>query len=166
MGSINLWKIIENKIYFIKNWYHKVSDLKILPEFNTNIGLIKLFPWIDSNILDYYKNSKAVVIEAFGPWNIPFEYSNWLGKIKELTKNWVSIFIATQNAFWEVDMTKYEVGQKAARAWAISCHDMTPETALVKLMWIFGNYPNYNQAQVKKLFLTNICWEISNNDDI
>lgn len=162
MGSINLGKIIENKIYFTKNWYPESSKLEVLPKFDVNIGLIKLFPWIESDILDNYKNKKAIVIEAFGPWNIPFAYSKWLEKIKELTELWISIFIATQNAFWEVDMDKYEVGQKAAKAWAISCHDMTPETALVKLMWIFGNYPNYNPKQVKELFLTNVCWEISN----
>ena len=160
--NIDLWKIIGNKIYFTKNWYPKDSKLECLSEFDLNIGYIKIYPWVDSSILDDNKNKKAVIIEAFWPWNIPFEYSNWLGKIKELTTSGTMIFVATQNPFGEVDMDKYEVGQKAKKAGAISCYDMIPETAIVKLMWIFGNFPEYDSKQVKDLFLTNISGEITN----
>ena len=160
--NIELWKIIGNKIYFTKNRYPKKNNFKLFSKFDLNIWFIKIYPGISSNILNFYKNKKAVIIEAFWPGNIPFQYSNWLEKIKELIINWTMIFVTTQNTFGEVDMEKYEVWQQAINAWAISCYDMTPETALVKLMWIFGNFPKYTPNQVKKLFLTNICWEISN----
>lgn len=165
IGSVDLGKIIGNKIYFIKNGYPKNSKFELLPKFDLNVGFVKIYPGISSDILDSCKNKKAVIIEAFGPGNIPFKYSNWLKKIQELTENGILIFITTQNPFGEVDMEKYEVGQQAINAGAISCYDMVPETVLVKLMWIFGNFPNYNSKQVKKLFLTNICGEISNNSN-
>ena len=166
IGNVVLWKIISNKIYFTKNTYPKHSELLLLPKFNNNIWLIKLYPWIGSDVLNCYKSNKAIVIEAFGPGNIPFKYSWWIDKIKELVKNQTMVFITTQNSFGEVDMKKYEVWQKAEKAWAIPCYDMIPETVIIKLMWIFGNFPSYNKAQVKKLFLTNICWEISNINKI
>ena len=160
--TLKLIEIIGNKIYFTKNGYPKKSNLKLFSKFDLDLGFIKIYPGIDSNALDFYKNKKAVIIEAFWPGNIPFEYSNWLEKISELTKNWTLVFVTTQNPFGEVDMEKYEVGQQAMKAWAIPCYDMIPETALVKLMWIFWNFPEYSPEQIKELFLTNICWEISN----
>jgi L-asparaginase/archaeal Glu-tRNAGln amidotransferase subunit D len=93
--------------------------------------------FIESEILDYYKGKKAILIEAFAPGNVPFAYSHWIEGIKKATKNKTSIFVTTQNPFGEVDMEMYEVGQRAMKAGAISCHDMLPEAALVKLMWIW-----------------------------
>ena len=160
VGSVDIGKIIGNKIYFSKNNYPQNSSIELLPNFNLDIGHIKFYPGLEGNILDMYKNKKAIVIEALGPGNIPFDYSNWLEKIKKFTEDGISIFVTTQNPFGEVDMEKYEVGQKAMNAGATPCYDMIPETALVKLMWILGNYPNYNADQIKKLFLKNICGEI------
>ena len=161
VGSIDVGKIIGHKIYFTKNQLSQKKSLKVFSKYDLNIGYIKLYPGLESDILDAFKNKKAIVIEAFGPGNIPFNYGSWLEKIKELTLNGVSIFITTQNPFGAVDMNKYEVGQKALNAGAIQCYDMIPETVLVKLMWIFGNFPDLSQKEVKKLFLKNLCGEIS-----
>jgi len=161
MGSIDLGKIIGNKIYFTKNGYPKKSSFHLLSSFDQEVGFLKIHPGIESDILDGYKKKKAVIIEAFGPGNIPFEYSDWLNKIQEMTQEGTLIFVTTQNPFGEVDMEKYEVGQQAMKAGAIPCYDMLPETALVKLMWIFGNYPQYTHKEVEELFLKNIRGEIS-----
>jgi len=45
-------------------------------------------------------------------------------------------------------------------AGAIPCYDLTPEAALIKLMWIYGNNPNISLPEAKKLFLTNQVGEI------
>lgn len=160
IGSLDLGQVAGNKIYFTKNGYPKESTLELLPQFDPNIGLIKIFPGIESDVLCYYESKKAVVIEAFGPGNVPYNYSHWLEKIAELTEKGIPVCITTQNPFGEVDMSMYEVGQRASQAGAISCRDMITEAALVKLMWIFGNYPNASYEEVKKLFLTNMCGEI------
>ncbi len=161
MGNIELGKVMGNKIYFTQNKYPKNSKLELFPLFSTDIGFIKIFPGINSDILEFYKNKKAIIIEAFGPGNIPFDYSHWLEKIKELTENGTMIFVTTQNPFGEVDMEKYEVGQQAVKAGAISCFDMLPETALVKLMWIFGNFKDLKTEEIKKLFLSDVSGEIN-----
>jgi L-asparaginase len=161
VGTVDLGKIVGNKIYFIKNGYPKKSKFDLLPKFSSEVGLVKIFPGISSSVLDCYQSKKAIIIEGFGPGNIPFAYSNWNKKIKEFTKNGIPVFIATQNPFGEVDMEKYETGQNAMDAGAIPCYDMTTESALVKLMWILGNYPNCDMKKIKELFLNNVCGEIS-----
>ena len=134
--------------------------LEVLPNFDLKVGHIKLYPGIESEILDYYKDKKAVLIEAFAPGNVPFAYSHWIEGIKKATKNKTSIFVTTQNPFGAVDMEMYEVGQRAMKAGAIPCHDMLPEAALVKLMWILGNFPGLSNKELEKMFLRNFCGEI------
>ena len=58
--------------------------------------------------------------------------------------------------------TTDEFGKRALDVGAIPGYDMISETAMTKLMWILGNYPDYNISEIKKLFLKNICGEISN----
>ncbi len=162
-----LGKIAKDKIILFKSEdtksHNKSLTLRLIPNFDPNIGLIKLFPGIKSEVLDYYNGKKAIIIMAFGPGNIPFEYSNWIEKIKTFSKKGTPIFITTQVPFGEVDMKMYEVGQKAEKAGAISSINMITETAIVKLMWILGNYPKYDLKKIKNLFLKNICGELSNN---
>jgi L-asparaginase len=140
-------------------WFKKDAP-KFESCFENVVGNFNLVPWLNSDILEYFQTKKAILIEAFWPGNIPFTYGNWIDAISKISKKGIAIFITTQNPFGEVDMNKYEVGQKALKAWAIPCYDMTPETALVKLMWIYGNHTNPSPEKVKKLFLTNLTGEL------
>jgi len=158
--SINekfIGEIIDEKIVINKNYsFPKISknQLDLKNNFDTNIGYIKLYPGIESNILDFFQDKKAIIIEAFAVGNIPFDYSDWLNQIKKFKEKGIPIFITTQNRFGEVDMELYEVGQKAMKAGAISCGNILPETVVVKLMWILGNFPNSDVDEIKKLFVT------------
>ncbi|MCK5334011.1 MAG: L-asparaginase 1, partial [Candidatus Aenigmarchaeota archaeon] len=104
------------------------------------ILLVKIYPGFNPQIFDKLKDFNGIIIEGFGPGNIPYLENSLIGKIEMLSKKNVPVFITTQNPFGEADLTIYEVGQKALKAGAISCKDMTSETALVKLMWILGNF--------------------------
>ena len=159
VGTVNLGKIIENKVYFSKNGYPKKSQLKLYPNFDKNIALVKIFPGQSGDVLNLFRDKKAIIIEAFAPGNIPFEDNTWLENIKKLIKKGIAIFVTTQNLFGEVDMDMYEVGQKARNAGAVGCYDMTTETALVKLMWILGNFEN-KKEKIEKLMLKSFCGEI------
>ncbi|MDD3159706.1 MAG: Glu-tRNA(Gln) amidotransferase GatDE subunit D, partial [Candidatus ainarchaeum sp.] len=48
--------------------------------------------------------------------------------------------------------------RKLSEIGVIYCEDMLPETALMKLSWLLGNY---SKEESKKLLNTNICGEIS-----
>lgn len=56
-------------------------------------------------------------------------------------------------------MRVYSTGRDLIKAGVISCEDMLPETAYVKLMWALAHGKNYEE--VKKILTTNIAGEIS-----
>jgi len=140
----------------------KSGNLKVLKGIdNIDILTVKLYPGIPAEMFDKLADFKAILIEAFGPGNIPFMENSLIEKIEMLTKKNIPVFITSQNPFGEVDMSLYEVGQKAMKAGAIPCNDMTSETAIVKLMWIMGNFGKDTKT-VKELMLKNFIGEIRN----
>ena len=53
-------------------------------------------------------------------------------------------------------MTVYSAGRDLLDIGVTPLEDMLPETALVKLMWAYGNYPNND---IKNIMLKNIAGE-------
>lgn len=150
------------KIVLGRGYSHKKikGGLKFLPKIDDqDMFVVRIYPGFRPEMFDNLTNFKCILIEAYGPGNIPFMENSLVGKIKMLTKKNIPVFITTQNPFGEVDLELYEVGQKALKAGAISCKDMTVETAIVKLMWVMGNFgKDYNT--IKKLMLKNFVGEI------
>ncbi len=150
------------KVVFNKEYKHRKikGALKFLPNIDEqDIFVVRIYPGLEPEIFDKLANFKCIIIEAYGPGNIPFMENSLVEKIEMLTKKKIPVFITTQNPFGEVNLELYEVGQKALKAGAISCQDMTIETAIVKLMWIMGNFgKDYNT--IKKFMLKNFIGEI------
>jgi len=137
------------------------GKLKVLPKIDAeDIILIKIYPGFKPETLGKLSDFKCIILEVFGPGNIPFMENSLVEKIGSIIHNENrNVFITTQNPFGEVDMTLYEVGQKAMKVGAIPCNDMTSETAIVKLMWIMGNFGKDNKT-IKELMLKNFVGEI------
>ena len=151
-------RIVLNRKYKVTGNQNK-KRLQVLSELDTNIGFLKIYPSFNPKILDKFINFNCVILEAFGPGNLPFLDNSILKKIKELNNKNVLVFVTTQNPFGEVDMNLYEVGVKAMKAGAIPCNDMTSEAVIVKAMWLFGNFKN-DANKIKKLMLKNFVGEV------
>ncbi|PIU82596.1 Glu-tRNA(Gln) amidotransferase GatDE subunit D, partial [Candidatus Micrarchaeota archaeon CG06_land_8_20_14_3_00_50_6] len=72
----------------------------------------------------------------------------------------VKVVMAPQTIFGRVNLNVYSAGRLLKEIGVIGdgC-DFTPETALVKLMWVLGHEKKY--AKVKKEMETNIAGEIT-----
>lgn len=162
IGSIE--GVYDRKVVFNKAYKNTRSvnnrKLKVFSKINCSVALVKIHPGFDPEILTNLRNKKCIIVEAFGPGNVPFTDSFLLQKIEALVSSGVSVFITTQNPFGEVDMTLYEVGQKAMRAGAVSCFDMTTETAVVKAMWILGNFGS-DPDKIKRSMVKDFSGEIN-----
>ncbi|MGB6680087.1 MAG: Glu-tRNA(Gln) amidotransferase GatDE subunit D, partial [Candidatus Bathyarchaeia archaeon] len=58
-----------------------------------------------------------------------------------------------------INMNVYTTGRDLLRLGVLPLKDMLPETALVKMMWTFGQTTKLEDA--KKIMITNIAGEIS-----
>ncbi len=69
------------------------------------------------------------------------------------------VALASQCIWGRVNMNVYDTGRDLLALGVIPLEDMFPETALVKLMWVFGQTQDTEEA--KKLLKTNIAGEFS-----
>jgi glutamyl-tRNA(Gln) amidotransferase subunit D len=69
------------------------------------------------------------------------------------------VAITSQCIWGRIDMNVYDQGRDLLAMGVIPLEDMLPETALVKLMWIFGQTKDTEEAE--KLLKANLAHEIS-----
>lgn len=135
-------------------------ETRFCARLNPRVFLLKLFPGMEPDILDYVGDLyDAVIIESYGVGGIPFSGKrNFLEKLENLTRKGKIVVIATQVMLEGSDAEIYEVGCRAVKEYnVLQAYDMTVEAAVAKLMWILAQTREF--ASVKEQFYTRI-----NND--
>lgn len=107
---------------------------------NDSVAMIPVYPGIKPQIIDYLANNHSgIVIEGYGAGNLPTDENiNIIPAIKSAIERKVPVVVCTQCILGSTEMELYQVGRAALDVGAIPAMDMTPETAMVKLMWVLG----------------------------
>ena len=162
--SINappLARIKDGKITMLTEHYRKRDPAKKLvlkPEFSDKVALLKFHPGMNPSIIDWFveKGYKGIILEGTGLGHVGrycFE------SLRNAVKHNVIVAMTSQCIWGRVNMNVYDQGRDLQALGVIPLEDMLPETAVVKLMWIFGQTENVEEA--KKLLKTNITGEFS-----
>jgi L-asparaginase len=132
------------------------DPLECIPSFDPNIIVMKVIPGLPVGYLDQVIASDyhGVILEAFGPGNIPVTLVPFLRKAR--TKG-LPVVILSQCKRGITQMQLYAVGRHALKAGAIPGGDMTVEAATTKLMWVLSQTRDIKK--IKKLFQTDIVGE-------
>ncbi len=137
-----------------ESYIKKPSENIVLKDrLDENVGLIYFYPGMRGE--DFYNlsyNKKAVIIMGTGLGHVS---SGILAVIKKLSKE-TAFFMASQCIYGNVNMNVYSTGRDLLDAGVIPLCNMLAETAMVKAMYILGNYPD----DLNKLMKTNMKREI------
>jgi glutamyl-tRNA(Gln) amidotransferase subunit D len=153
-------RISKNSFDILRDFNARTTGkVKLDNKFEDKIGLIKVHPGQNPEILDYYleKGYKGVVIEATGLGHVPGKDSrnNWLIKIKNLIKQGVYVCFSAQTIYGGLNPKVYSTGRELEKLGIIFLKDMLSETALIKLGWVLG----HSKWDVKEKMLENISNE-------
>ena len=143
-----LMKYVESKnMIFISTPFSRLAVDRLVrfkvPAFKIGSGECNNYPLIKH----IAKSGKAMIISTG---------MNGLKSIKKAIDNGMFVGMTSQCLRGRVKMTVYSAGRNLLEIGVTPLEDMLPETALVKLMWAYGNYQNEN---IKEIMLKNIAGE-------
>jgi glutamyl-tRNA(Gln) amidotransferase subunit D len=151
--------------FFKKNYSKKSKDNELIVkrEFSESVALMKTHPHINSKLFSFFaKNYKAFVIEGTGLGHAPTNLGENNLKNYEILKEFISnggvVAITSQCIYGAVHPFVYTNLRRLFDIGCVFCEDMLPETAYVKLSWLFGNYP---KEKIKELMKENLRGEIN-----
>jgi glutamyl-tRNA(Gln) amidotransferase subunit D len=143
-----------------KEYRERDSSRKLLlkPEFSKSVALVKFYPGLDPSVIDWYaeKGLKGLLLEGTGLGHVS---KTCYEAIQNAIHHGVLVALSSQCIWGRVNMNVYDTGRDLLSMGVIPTDDMFPETALVKLMWIFGQTHDVEEA--KRLLKTNIAGEFS-----
>ena len=162
--SINaspLARIEDDKICMLTKSYRKRDTsrkLKLNPNFDDNVALIKAYPDLDPDVIDWYigKGYRGIILEGTGMGHV----GDYLfSAIRRANENDIIVCMTSQCIWGRLNMNVYDQGRDLQSIGVISLDDMLPETAYVKLRWVLGQ--TTKTAEAKKLLKDNIANEYS-----
>jgi glutamyl-tRNA(Gln) amidotransferase subunit D len=156
-----LAKVEDNNVVMLTQDFQKRNPSRkpiVKPNFSEKVALIKFYPGINPAIIDWYvyNDYKAIVLEGTGLGHVS---NSFFKPIKRAVEKGVLVAMASQCIWGRVNMNVYDTGRDLLALGVIPLEDMLAETATVKLMWIFGQTDNPEEA--KKLLKINIAGEFS-----
>jgi len=144
----------------IKNYRKRSSSQKLIlkPNFNEKAALVKFYPGLNPNIVEWYVNEgyRGIILEGTGLGHVS-KYC--FSAIRNAIENNVIVAMTSQCIWGRLGMNVYDQGRDLLAIGVVPLEDMLPETALVKLMWVLGQTKDI--AEAKSLLTTNVAYEIS-----
>ena len=160
------YPVLANVGVHIKYNYNNIrksnfKKLKVHKNLDNNIGILKLFPGINKATVKSIVNTmgmKAMLLETFGSGNAPTD--KWfLDILEQAIKNELIILNVTQCKSGSVEIGKYETSVDLGRIGVIGGNDITTESAITKLMYLFGE--GYSNNKIRQLLEKSLRGEMT-----
>ncbi|BEP17003.1 Glu-tRNA(Gln) amidotransferase subunit GatD [Pyrofollis japonicus] len=133
------------------------ENLKVENGFEKKVALVKYYPGMSSEIIDFLidKGYKGIVVEGTGLGHVGDQLVESLQRAYE---NEIVVVMTSQTLFGRINMNVYSTGRKLLAAGVVPGEDMLPETAFVKLSWILAHTSSFEEA--RRLVRENLAGEI------
>lgn len=130
----------------------------IRPHFIANF---RLFPGFATDVLAYILQQplQGLVLETYGAGNAQNNDPRFLTLLEQACQRDVIIVNCSQCQQGHVEMNQYATGYTLKQAGLISGHDMTPEAAHCKLLYLLSKYSSV--PAIKSLMESAVCGELS-----
>ncbi len=133
------------------------KELKLMDKMDSRCVLVKFYPGMSSDIIDYYreKGYKGLVLEGTGLGHVN---TAWIPIIKKATDSGMVVVMCSQCINGRICDRVYSTGIDLLKAGVVEGEDMLAEVALVKLMWAFGQ--TQDPQEVGRIMRTDYAGEI------
>lgn len=125
------------------------------------IANVRLFPGFVTDVLNYLLQQplQGLVLETYGAGNAQNNDPHFLKILENACQRGIVIVNCTQCQQGRVQMSQYATGHTLKQAGLISGHDMTPEAAHCKLLYLFSK--DLKPETVKNQMESSLCGELT-----
>ena len=155
--------------YLKQDYGRKTEDdtLIVKDRFEKDTGLLKVHPVMKNRLYEFFAGHyKGFVLEGTGlghaPTNLGEENLKNHATLKKYIAEGGFVAVTSQCLFGGVHPSVYVNLRRLSSIGCLYCNDMLPETALIKLSWLLGNYKD--PEQIKRLMVTNLRGEINERE--
>lgn len=140
------------------------ASFRLQPITSQFIANFRIFPGFTTDILAHIlqKPLRGLILETYGAGNAQNNDPRFLQLLKKATDQGIIIVNCSQCQQGRVSMNQYATGYGLKQAGLISGHDMTPEAAHCKLLYLLSK--NLDIEPIKRLMETNIAGELEHYD--
>ena len=142
---------LEQDILINSNLLRKAGDqLNLKTGFSEKVVNVTIFPGYNPSVLLKLVNEgeiEGVVLKTFGAGNLPHS-PIWNDLVQACEAQGVLILAMTQCQNGSIDLGKYKSSQVLMSKAVVGGYDISSEAALTKLMWVIGNYPKAERANI------------------
>ena len=142
------------------------GNMNLQTGYNDKVTLIKIFPGISPDVLDWYidKGTPGVIIEGTGLGHVPTftpskENRSWIPSFERTIDEGIFVGMTSQCLYGRVHPFVYKALRTSYQVGVTFLQDMLPETALIKLGWTLGNYND--PEEIRRLMVNNLAGEIN-----
>jgi len=151
----------ENRIELLSSEFRPRNSNKkpiIKPDFYEKVALLKFYPGMNSEIIDWLvkQEYRGIILEGTGLGHVGKYLFN---SLKNAIDSGIFVGMTSQCIWGSVNMNVYNTGRDLQAIGVIPLGDMLPETSLVKLMWALAQ--SKDLEKVKQIMLSNIAGEFS-----
>ena len=148
--------IVKEKIEWKTKYKSTTENTTLKTGFDSKIGMVWAHPGLNIEDWENMTSGKnGIIIAGTGLGHINSELLDSIGKT---TKD-IPVAMSSQCLSGSTNLNVYRNGRKLLKHGVVETHDMLPETALVKMMWLSKHHPE----DIKKKMSENIAGEISNS---
>jgi glutamyl-tRNA(Gln) amidotransferase subunit D len=154
------YDLIQRRFEFLDDFRRRgQDDAPVLkPDFDDKVALIKFYPNMNPALIDWHvdRGYRGLIFEGTGLGHVSrYCYD----AIKRAVDKGLLVGMSSQCIWGRVNMNVYYTGRDLLSLGVLPLEDMVPETALVKMMWAFGQTDDVES--VSNLMVSNIAGEIS-----
>ncbi len=152
-------RIVGDKITIINGNLRKRDPSKkvnLKPVFSEKVSLLKYYPGFESHFIEWLvaRDFHGLILEGTGLGHIN---KNCFNALKNAISSGMLVGMTSQCIWGNVRMTVYDTARDLLNIGVMPLESMLPETALVKMMWAFGQ--KKNTKDVRKIMTKDIVGE-------